>query len=65
MFPLRFSIVKLKQFFSLVLLIITNVLLFNKSNWKILLPMILAVKFFYTSNYSLIQPSIFTLVHIH
>ena len=39
----------------LVLLIITNVLLFNKIEWKILLPMILAVKFFYTSNYSLVQ----------
>ena len=37
---------KLLQFFSLVLLTITNVLLFNKSNWKILLPMILALKFY-------------------
>ena len=31
-----------------MLKIITNVLLFNKSNWKIVLPMILALKFFYT-----------------
>ena len=34
----------------------TNVLLFYKSNWKILLPMILALKFFYTRNYSLLKP---------
>ena len=39
-------------------MIITNVLLFNKINWKIL-HMILALKFFYTttSNYSLVQPA--------
>ena len=43
--------------FSLVLLIITNVLLFVKIDWKILLNMILALKFFYTSNYSLVRPS--------
>ena len=30
------------------------VLLFNKIDWKILLPMILALKLFYTNNYSLV-----------
>ena len=36
----------LPQFFSSVLLIITNILLFNQIDWKILLPVNLAVKFF-------------------
>ena len=47
---------KIDKFISLVLLIIINVLLFNKIEWKILLPMFLALKFFYTSNYSLVPP---------
>ena len=38
-----------------MLLIITNVLLFNKIDWKIILSMILALSLFYTSNYSLLQ----------
>ena len=37
-----------------MLLIITNVLLFNKNDWKIVPSMILALKFFYTTYYSLI-----------
>ena len=52
-FPLFFNWIE-QQFFSLVLLNITYVLLFNKIYWKILLPMILALEFFYTTNYSLV-----------
>ena len=51
-----FSFRKSKQLISLVLLIITNVLLFNKIELKILLPMILPLKFFYITNYSLLGP---------